>query len=130
MVRCAAERCRISGRSHYRPRMNAAPLISIRSLNKTYHVGLAGCTASVRALDDVTLEIGRGEVVALVGPERSGKTTLLRCASGLLSADAGLVSRGRGPDGRAVVVKYLAEPIELARLCSYDASWDLALVDN
>jgi ABC-type multidrug transport system ATPase subunit len=110
--------------------MNAAPLISVRSLRKIYQVGLAGCTASVRALDDVTLEIGRGEVVALVGSERSGKTTLLRCASGLLTADAGLVSRGRRPDGLPVVVKYLEEPIELARLCSYDSSWDLALVDN
>lgn len=84
----------------------------------------------MRALDDVTLEIGCAEVVAIVGPERSGKTTLLRCAAGLLLADTGLVRRARGPDGRPIVVKYLEAPAELARLCSYDCVWDIALVDN
>jgi ABC-type Na+ transport system ATPase subunit NatA len=107
-----------------------SPILRVRSLSKTYHVGLSGCTASVRALDDVSFEIARGEIVAVGGPPRSGKTTLLRCASGLLTADRGLVSRARGDDDRCIVVKYLESPVELARLCSYDATWDVALVDN
>ena len=37
----------------------------------------------VRALDDVSVRIGRGSVTALVGPNGAGKTTLLRCIAGL-----------------------------------------------
>jgi ABC-type multidrug transport system ATPase subunit len=110
--------------------VNTSALLSVRSLSKTYRVGLTGCTASVRALDDVSLEIARGEVVAVVGPARGGKTTLLRCVSGLLTPDAGLVSRAYATDGLPVVVKYLERPVELVRLCGYDSIWDLALVDN
>jgi ABC-2 type transport system ATP-binding protein len=43
----------------------------------------------VRALDGVSLEAGQGTLTALVGPDGSGKTTLIRLAAGLMSADAG-----------------------------------------
>ncbi|EST39155.1 hypothetical protein N566_03560 [Streptomycetaceae bacterium MP113-05] len=41
------------------------------------------------ALQDVTLEIRTGEIVAVTGPRGSGKTTLLHCLSGRLRPDAG-----------------------------------------
>ena len=48
--------------------------------------------ASARALDRVSIDIGRGERVAVIGPNASGKTTLARCLNGLLLPDSGSVS--------------------------------------
>jgi ABC-type glutathione transport system ATPase component len=104
-------------------------VLSVRSLSKIYRVGLRGCTASARALDDVHLEVRRGEVVAIVGPANAGKTTLLRCAAGLLSPDDGTIERGHLADVRAIT-KFVESPIELVRLRFADDRWDLAIVDN
>ena len=43
----------------------------------------------MRALDDVSLEVQAGTLAALVGPDGAGKTTLIRLAAGLMTADAG-----------------------------------------
>jgi len=43
------------------------------------------------ALRDVSLAVGAGECVAVHGPRRSGRTTLLRVAAGILPPDAGVV---------------------------------------
>jgi len=43
------------------------------------------------ALDGVSLDLARGELVGVFGPSAAGKTTLLRIAAGLLAADAGAV---------------------------------------
>jgi len=45
------------------------------------------------AVDDVTLELRRGEILALVGENGAGKTTLMRIAAGELAPDAGTVER-------------------------------------
>jgi len=43
----------------------------------------------VRAVDDVTTRIARGEVVVVIGPSGSGKSTFLRCLNGLENFDSG-----------------------------------------
>jgi ABC-type glutathione transport system ATPase component len=61
----------------------------------------------VRAVDEVSLEVGEREAVGLVGESGSGKTTLIQCLMRLLPVDAGQitydgidVTRARGADLR------------------------------
>lgn len=51
--------------------------------------GLGRRYDDVVAVDDVSFEVGAGEIVALLGPNGAGKTTLLRMLAGVLVPDAG-----------------------------------------
>jgi putative ABC transport system ATP-binding protein len=55
------------------------PIVQIRSLTKEYSHG----EIQVVALDNVSLDIHRGEFVALMGPSGSGKSTLLHIIAGI-----------------------------------------------
>ncbi len=62
-----------------------APIISIRNLGKTYAGGQV-------ALDDVSLDIAEGEILALLGPNGAGKTTLISAVCGLVQPTSGVVT--------------------------------------
>jgi ABC-type cobalamin/Fe3+-siderophores transport system ATPase subunit len=68
----------------------------VTGLTKRYVAGAGSCLVSVGALDDVAIRVGLGETLAIVGPRCAGKSTLLRCAAGLLRPDEGAV-RWRAP---------------------------------
>jgi len=62
--------------------------------------GLTKRFGDVRVLDDVYLDIRRGEVVALIGPSGCGKSTLLRCVTWLEQPDDGFIEVDGHPFGR------------------------------
>ena len=62
----------------------SAPVISISHLAKRY-----GATVAV---DDVSLEVMRGEIFGLIGPNGAGKTTTMECVQGSRRADRGTIS--------------------------------------
>jgi polar amino acid transport system ATP-binding protein len=70
------------------------PLVAIRNVQKSF--------GSFRALDGVSLDIARGEVLCVIGASGSGKTTLLRCVNQLVAIDAGAIWLGGDLLGRRV----------------------------
>jgi spermidine/putrescine ABC transporter ATP-binding subunit len=82
------------------PLIEYPPSVSPRQPRQR-QVFLAGVTkrfGSVCAVDDVTLEVQRGEFLAILGPSGSGKTTTMRIVGGLVRPDSGRVEI----DGRDV----------------------------
>ncbi len=69
------------------------PLLSATGICKSF--------PGVRALDDVRLQIDRGEVLAVVGENGAGKSTLMKILAGVYTPDAGQIHL----DGKPVVVR-------------------------
>lgn len=65
------------------------PVISVSRLSKTYRSGFR--LKRIQALDDVSFEIGRGEIFGFLGPNGAGKTTLIKILMGLAEPSAGAV---------------------------------------
>lgn len=69
--------------------MLAPPLVEVRRLQKRF--------GSLKAVNEVSFSIGRGELIGLLGPNGSGKTTVLNMMSGLLRPDGGRIDLAGRP---------------------------------
>jgi ABC-2 type transport system ATP-binding protein len=71
------------------PERHGRSALAARGVRKTFRSSRGG--RDVRAVDDVSLEVRRGEIYGLLGANGSGKSTLIRMFSTLLEPDAGEV---------------------------------------
>ena len=68
-----------------------APVLTVRGASKRF--------GAVTALDEIDLDVRRGEVLALLGDNGAGKSTLIKCLNGVHRLDSGRIEM----DGVAVV---------------------------
>jgi putative ABC transport system ATP-binding protein len=62
-------------------------LLELRNISKIYHLG----GEEIRALDDVSVDIGEGEFISIIGPSGSGKSTLMHIVGCLDTPSKGTV---------------------------------------
>jgi D-xylose transport system ATP-binding protein len=91
------------------------PVLAVRGATKRF--------GAVVGLDEVDLEVHSGEVLALLGDNGAGKSTLIKCLSGALALDRGVIEM----DGRRVALHSPADAHDLGIETVYQ---DLALFDN
>jgi polar amino acid transport system ATP-binding protein len=92
--------------------MNNVPMIRAQGVHKRF--------GALEVLRGVSLEVAKGEVIAVIGPSGSGKSTFLRCLNHLETIDRGRIEI----EGDALVAtdqsgvcRYVAEP-EIRRICA------------
>jgi ABC-type sugar transport system ATPase subunit len=91
------------------------PLLSIRNVSKIF--------GGLVAVDNVSLDVRRGEVVGLLGDNGAGKSTLIKCVSGVYQAEEGEIVF----DGAPVA---FASPMDARRVGIETIYQDLALANN
>jgi len=84
-------------------------MLAVRNLRKDF--------ATIRAVDDVSFDIGRGEIFGLLGPNGAGKTTAIRIVLNILEADGGTITYDGRPFSGALrnQIGYLPEERGLYR---------------
>ncbi len=110
------------------------PLIRIRGLAKAYRRG----GQWLPVLNDINLDVGRGEFVALMGPSGSGKSTLLNLIAGIDQPNEGTIevdgvdiatlSEGELADWRAATVGFIFQFYNLLPVLSAFENVELPLL--
>ena len=91
------------------------PLLSLRNLIKIF--------GGLVAVDNVSFDVARGEVVGLLGDNGAGKSTLIKCVSGVHPPEEGSILF----DGQPV---QFASPMDARRIGIETIYQDLALANN
>jgi ABC-2 type transport system ATP-binding protein len=80
-------------------------MVELRNVTKSYARG------KVRAVDSLSLSVGRGEIFGFIGPNGAGKTTTIKMMTGILAPGSGTVRIGG--------IDMTAAPVEAKRLIGY-----------
>ena len=89
-------------------RDTAAPLLDVRRVSKQF--------GGTRALDGVSLQVGRAEIVALLGENGAGKSTLIKILAGVVSLDSGSVhfaGQDAAPSLRRLPIAFIHQDLGL-----------------
>ena len=72
--------------------MKGQPILEVREVTKTF--------GGIIALNRVSFDVGDGEILGIIGPNGSGKTTVVNCITGFVKASSGrILFRGRDITG-------------------------------
>ncbi|MGB8428115.1 MAG: ABC transporter ATP-binding protein, partial [Desulfobacterales bacterium] len=73
--------------------MTAAPILEVREVTKTF--------GGIIALNRISFDVREGEILGIIGPNGSGKTTVVNCITGFVKASSGhILFRGRDITGK------------------------------
>jgi peptide/nickel transport system ATP-binding protein len=99
----------------------AQPLLQVSGLTKHFPVrgGLFGKSKTVRAVDDVSFSIAKGETVGIVGESGCGKSTTARLLMHLMSRDSGDIIYDGMQVGRALSLRELRRAMQMVFQDSY-----------
>ena len=75
--------------------MSSKPILEVNNLSMVF--------GGLRAVDDISLEINKGEIIALIGPNGAGKTTFFNCVTGVYVPTHGEV-KINPPEGKSSVL--------------------------
>jgi phospholipid/cholesterol/gamma-HCH transport system ATP-binding protein len=96
------------------------PLIELRGISKSF--------GKNQVLDDVDLQIFKGEAIGIIGPSGTGKSTILRIIAGLLQPDKGeIYIQGQKRDG---LIEDGADPVGIGMVFQQAALFDSLNVDE
>ncbi|MBO1901602.1 branched-chain amino acid ABC transporter ATP-binding protein/permease [Leucobacter weissii] len=103
------------------PRRTDEPVLAVRELKQVF--------GGLTALESVSFELRRGEVLGLMGPNGAGKSTLLNAVSGVTRATAGSIEfygeRIEQLESSAVATRGVARTFQTVRLF-----WDMTVLEN
>jgi peptide/nickel transport system ATP-binding protein len=99
----------------------AQPLLQVQNLVKHFDVGggLFGTKAVVRAVDNVSISVNKGEVVGLVGESGCGKSTTARLIVGLMPYDKGRILFDGEAVGSTLTMRDLRRRVQMVFQDSY-----------
>ena len=97
------------------------PLLQVQNLSKHFAVGSAffGSKAFVRAVDDVSITVEKGEVVGIVGESGCGKSTTARLIIGLIQPSSGNILFDGEPVGPTLSLSEMRRRVQMGFQDSY-----------
>jgi peptide/nickel transport system ATP-binding protein len=97
------------------------PLLEVRALSKHFPVrsGFLGKAGVVRAVDDVSFSVDKGEVLGIVGESGCGKSTTARLVIGLIEPDAGSIVLDGEQLGSSLSLRELRRDVQMVFQDSY-----------